>query len=143
MSTSRTDIFVEVVKVLVLSWFLYYAFNDATFPKVLWKPAGTLLKGGLIAVAYLAGHRCGRLYKKALKSYLIVFYCVGILTLISWAGLGTHTEGGDPYLGGGREIVDFIPSADEKDNHALTIFLTLLIPAIYGVYKANKKPGLS
>lgn len=143
MSTSRTDIFIEIVKVLILSWFLYYAFNDATFPKVLWKPTGALLKGGLIAVAYLAGRRCASIYKESWKSYLVVFYCVGILTLLSWAGLGTHTEGVDPYFGGGETIVDFIPGHGEKDDHALTIFLSLLIPAIYGVYRANKKPGLS
>ncbi len=61
------------------------------------------------------------------------------ITVLYWVGLGMHTEGADPYFGGGEIIVDFIPSLEERDDHALTIFLSLLIPAIYGVYKANKK----
>ena len=59
--------------------------------------------------------------------------------MLSWVGLEMHTESADPYFGGGEIIVDFIPSLEERDDHALTIFLSLLIPAIYGVYKANKK----
>jgi hypothetical protein len=136
---NRLDTTIEVVKVLILSCFLYFAFNDAHFPKTLWKPAITLFKAGIIVSAYLAGFWFGKNYKEPWKSYLFVFYAVGILTLLSWAGLGTSSENGDPLFGGGEIVQEFMPSHGEMDDHALTIFLSLFIPAIYGVYKSRKK----
>ena len=65
------------------------------------------------------------------------------ITVLYWVGLGMYTEGTDPYFGVGEIIVDFIPSLEERDDHALTIFLSLLIPATYEIYKVNKKTGLS
>jgi hypothetical protein len=136
---NRLDTTIEVVKVLVLACFLYFAFNDAHFSKVLWTPAITLLKAGIIVSAFLGGRWFGKNYREPWKSYLFVFYAVGILTLLSWAGLGTSSENGDPLFGGGEIVQEFLPSHGEMDDHALSVFLSLFIPAIYGVYKARKK----
>jgi hypothetical protein len=136
---NQFEIGIEVIKVLVLAGFLYFAFNDAHFPNVLWKPAIALFKAGIIVSAYLVGFWFGHSYEEPWKSYLFVFYAVGILTLLSWAGLGTSSENGDPLFGGGEIVQEFLPSHGEMDDHALTIFLSLFIPAIYGVYKSRKK----
>ncbi|MGH8522371.1 MAG: hypothetical protein ACREU9_13330 [Gammaproteobacteria bacterium] len=135
MATSKIDIGVEIVKVSALAWFLFYAFNDASFPAAVWKPLTALLKAGVVVLAYLAGRHFATTYDEGWKNYLLVFYVVAVITIVSWAGLGTHTEDADPLFGGGETIIDFVPKPGERDDHAISIFLTLLIPAIYGMYK--------
>jgi len=135
MATNKIDVGVEIVKVCVLAWCLYYAFNDASFPAAAWKPLSALLKAGIVVLAYLAGRHFATTYEEGWRNYLLVFYAVGIITIVSWAGLGTHTEDADPLFGGGETVVDFIPKPGEQDDHAVSIFLTLLVPALYGMYK--------
>lgn len=135
MARNEIDIGIEIVKVSALAWFLYYAFNGASLPAALWKPVTALLKAGLVVLVYLAGHHFATTYEEGWKNYLLVLYGVGILTIISWAGLGTHVEDADPLFGGGETVIDFIPKPGERGDHAINIFLTLLVPTIYGVYK--------
>jgi hypothetical protein len=134
MATSKIDIGVEIVKVGALAWFLYYAFNDASL-SALWKPFTVLLKTGIVVLAYLAGRHFATTHEEGWENYLLVLYGVGLLTIVAWAGLGAHTEDADPLFGGGETVTDFIPKPGERDDYALNIFLTLLIPAIYGMYK--------
>jgi hypothetical protein len=131
----RVGIGIEVAKVAVLSVFLFVAFSKAGFPDVLWKPGEILLKGGLVALAFFAGRHFADVYKQGWRNYLLIFYGVGILTIVAWAGLGTRTENADPVYGGGDTVVDFVPSNTERSNHAVTVFLSLGIPALYGMYK--------
>jgi hypothetical protein len=138
MATSKIDVGLEIVKVCALPWFLFYAFNDASFPAAVWKPLSALLKAGIVVFAYLAGRHFATTYEEGWRNYLLVFYTVGVITVVSWAGLGTHTEGADPLFGGGETFVDFIPKPGERDDHAVRIFLTLLIPALYGMHNKLK-----
>ncbi len=135
MAANKVDVGVEIVKGCALAWFLFYAFNDASVPGVVWKPLSALLKAGIIALAYLAGRHFATTYEEGWRNYLLVFYVVGVITIASWAGLGTRTEDGDPLFVGAETVVDFIPTPGEQDDHAISIFLTLLIPALYGMYK--------
>lgn len=76
MGTSKIDIGVEIVKVSALTWFLFYAFNDASFPAAVWKPLATLLKAGVVVLAYLAGRHFATTYDEGWKNYLWAFYAV-------------------------------------------------------------------
>lgn len=135
MATDKIETAIEVIKVGVLVAFLYVAFREASFPAAAWKPLATLLKGGLVVGAYFAGQHFATTYKEGWKNYLVVFYGIGILTLISWAGLGQHVEDADPVFGGGEVVQDFVPTAVERANHAINIFVVLLVPALIGMYR--------
>jgi hypothetical protein len=134
MATNKVDVGVEIIKLCALGWFLYYAFDDASI-SALWKSVSVLLKVGFVVMAYLAGRHFATTYEEGWKNYLLVVYSVGILTVMAWVGVGTHTEDADLLFGGGEIVTDFIPKPGERDDHALSIFLTLLIPSIYGMYK--------
>lgn len=138
MSTDKIEITIEIIKVVALSAFLIFACSDAEFPDVLWKPAGILFKAAIIGLSYFAGSHFSGVYKEGGKNYLLIFYGIGIITLIAWAGLGIHDEGGDFLFGDGATVVDFVPTKIERANHAITIFLSLIIPAFYGMYKKRK-----
>jgi hypothetical protein len=135
MNTDKVEIVVEGIKVIALSALLVFICFDAAYPDVLWRPASFLFKGAIIGFAYFAGRHFADTHKEGWKNYLILFYAVGIITVVAWAGLGTHTEGGDPLFGGGETVVDFVPTNVERANYAVTIFLSLFIPAFYGMYK--------
>lgn len=137
---SKTEIAFELLKIFLLSWLLWVAFNDARIPDVFWKPLANLAQGGLVVFAYIMGRHFAVTYKEWWKNYLLVFYGVGILVIMLWAGYGTHVEDADPLFGGGERVIDFIPKPFERDEYAVTIFLTLLIPALYGVYKVRNEP---
>ena len=139
MRLSHVEIGMEVLKVTVLAWFLFYAFNDAQYPTILLKPTFALIKAALIVAAYMLGHHFGNTHKEGWRTYLLIFYAVSIITLVAWAGLGMHTEDSDPLFGSGTEVEDFIPTHGERDDHAVSIFLTLLIPAAYGAYKKRNQ----
>jgi hypothetical protein len=135
MNIDKNEIILEAVKVIVLSTILVFVCFDATYPDVLWKSAIVILKGAIIGIAYFVGRELAYTYKEGWKNYLVLFYGVGILTVVSWVGLGTHTEDTDPLFGGGETVVDFVPTNVEQANHAVTIFLSLLVPALCGMYK--------
>jgi hypothetical protein len=138
MPKIKIKIIIEIIKVSLLVFFLYIAFKDANFPDAFWKPVQGLLKVGLILLAYFLGRHFATTYEEGWENYLLVLYSIGVLTLIAWAGLGSHVENADPLFGGGEEVIDFIPKPGERSDHAINIFITFLIPAIYGVYKKRK-----
>jgi len=55
-----------------------------------------------------------------------------------WAKYGTHTEDADPLFGGDQVIIDFEPTIKERNISALTMSITLIISAVFGVYKKRR-----
>ena len=135
---SKFDIGAEVVKVGALVWFLFVAFSDAALPDAIWTPVSALLKAGIVVVAYMAGRHFAKTYQEGWRNYLLAFYAAGVLALVIWARFGTHVEDADPIYGGGETVVDFAPTVAQRSNRAFTIFVTLLIPALWGMYKERK-----
>jgi hypothetical protein len=69
-----------------------------------------------------------------LKLYLI---CVGVCAVSASLGderLGTHKEDVDPMFGDGEIIEDYVPTKEQRSNHALVVFLCLVIPATFGIH---------
>jgi hypothetical protein len=128
---THKEICVEIIKVAVLAWLLYYTFNNANYPGAFWNPTINIFRGAIIGLVYTVGHIWGKVVSKNeysnWKAYLNVFYVVGILTLLGWATHGTYTDAD------GSTVVDFIPTTGQRDDAAVTIFFSLLIPALYGV----------
>ncbi|THJ19198.1 MAG: hypothetical protein CAF45_016325 [Nitrospira sp. CG24E] len=141
IKNDKIDISVQAVITAALVWFLYEAFHYATLPTALWHPLGGLLRAGFMVLVYLVAFRFATIFPSGWQNYLMVFYAVGILTLLSWSSLGTHVENIDPLFGGGEWVTDYIPTPEEGSNAAINLFLTLLIPAIYGVYKKRNALG--
>ena len=69
-----------------------------------------------------------------------MYFGVSVLTLLGWAGYGTHTEDADPLFGGGYTVVDSTPSNKQRSDHAGTIFLSLIPAALFGVYRGQNNP---
>lgn len=134
---SKLDITIETLKVSVLVVFLLVAFKHSQFPDSLWEPLKLLLKWALLGFSYMVGTYFSDLNEEKWKTCITIFYGISILTIASWAGLGTHLENSDPLFGGGDTVVDFIPTAVERSNHAINIFFSLLIPAVIGVYRGR------
>jgi hypothetical protein len=132
-------VLIDLIGISILFFFLFHIFKDADFGGSFNESVGSLFKVLVIIGAYAAGKAITEPSKVAYKSYLKMFYVVGVLSIISWATLGTHTEDSDPLFGGGNAITDFVPKDTERSRHALVIFLTFLTPAIYGVYKKREE----
>jgi hypothetical protein len=98
---------------------------------------GFLGKGLIIVGAFHFGRFFSAYYKHKWRNYLLIAGMVGLLSLFAWSSYGTHIEDDDPIFGGGNTIDDFEPSDEERNTHALTVFLSLLLPACCGVYKGN------
>jgi multidrug transporter EmrE-like cation transporter len=138
MATSKVDGIFEVLKLGAISWLLYVALRSANFEAGLWKPAVHLLGAGFLIVVYSVSRKLARTYEEVWKSYLLVFYLAGALSLLSWANYGTHVEDADPLFGGGETVVDFVPAEQQRSEHALNLLVLLLVPGFYGVYRERK-----
>ena len=68
-----------------------------------------------------------------LRSYNKAVVTSGTLALIGWASYGTHVEGRDPVSGGGRAVVDFVPTDEARFEHGLQSFLILSVVTCSGV----------
>jgi hypothetical protein len=104
---------------------------------------GFLGKALIVIVAYLAGHWVGLRDKAKWYNYVAVLGVVALISLGLWATYGTHTEDADPLFGGGETVVDFEPSDKQRNEHGLTMFFVLSIPALYGVYRRQKEEPLN
>lgn len=78
--------------------------------------------------------------KSSLKAYGLTLLICASIGFVQWATLGIHYEYSDDPIFGGieREFMDFEPTDRERNGHAAAIFLSLGIPAVYGVYRGRK-----
>lgn len=74
-----------------------------------------------------------------IKPYLICIIVVTFISFGAWSRYGTHIEDADPKYGGGDVVVDFEPTDKERNEHGLTVFFTMLVPALMGVYAGRKE----
>jgi hypothetical protein len=141
-SWTTLDIVVEVVKVAAALLFLYVVFDDLTPDQVFERTVfdWSWFRAGIIALAYFLSKKFFEHLKALLwECWLYAFYGVCIITLMGWAGAGTHIEDADPLFGGGMEVVDFLPTDVEKDLAGSAVFVNLLVPALVGAYVARRE----
>lgn len=139
-----SDHFVEAAKVCAAILFLFFAFNDLS---------GDLLFRNLlmewhwgrfltIALAYWFAKEFFQVSTQKMplwKCLLCTFYGASVITLIVWAGFGTHIEDADPLFGGGTRVVDFVPTAIERDLVGSRLFVDILLPGLFGTYLARRE----
>ncbi len=58
---------------------------------------------------------------------------VFVISFLATNSLGKHIEDADPIYGGGEIIVDRKVTSDERVNHAIFIFVVLIIPITAGI----------
>lgn len=109
------------------------------FTEVISKVLIDLFFASVIVAFYMMGKISVDYFKPQWKAYLAVITAVSILSLISWASYGTHTEDADPLFGGGEVVIDFEATRKERNEHLLKVFLTLVIPALIGVYRGHRE----
>jgi len=101
---------------------------------------GYLGKAVIVIGAFYAGRHIETDNQPKWFNYLTVLGLVALLSLGAWAYYGTHTEDADPLYGGGEAAIDFEPTDKERNEYGLTLFFSLSIPALYGVYKKQQEP---
>lgn len=69
-----------------------------------------------------------------LKAYAWAIWISIVLAFLSWGNLGTHMEDGDPIRGGGDQVVDFVPTTDERNQHGIFVFTVLVITSLSGTH---------
>jgi hypothetical protein len=121
----------------VVTFGLSIAFRHLDYYSALSNVMRELLIVGVMALAYYAGKFFSCFYSKRWANYLIVYFGISVLTLIGWAGYGTHTEDADPLFGGGYTVADFTPTNKQRSDHAGTIFFSLIPAALFGVYRGQ------
>jgi len=135
---SKKQILFEAFKIVLACFFLYLAFMHTTISEPLMKATRELGSALLIVLAYALGRRFSSRYEEWWKNYLLVFVGISAVTVIYWAGIGTHMENGDPMYGGGDTVVDFIPTNSQRSNLAVEFFVTYLVASTVGVYSARR-----
>lgn len=93
----------------------------------------------IVIGAFYFGRHMSKTYKGKFKNYSIVLGLIIFLSLMMWSSYGTHREDADPLRGGGDIITDFESSNKEKNEYGLTMFFVLAVPALFGVYKGQKR----
>ena len=139
---SRTRTVIEFVKVGLGLFLLFFVFNDLDFVDFFGSVALNWHWGRivLIGLAYAITVRFFEGYKGSLlECWLLVFYGACILSVVSWATLGTRVENADPLFGGGDSIVDFVPSHYERDQVGGGLFLDIFTPCLLGAYVSWRK----
>jgi hypothetical protein len=109
------------------------------FSTVFYGIVGYLGKAFIVICAFWFGRNMGNKYKPKWINYLAILGVIAIVSLICWSSYGTHTENADPLYGGGDTVVDFEPTDNERNEHGLTLFISLSIPALYGIYKKQQE----
>jgi hypothetical protein len=100
---------------------------------------GYLGKAAIVIGAFYVGRHMGTKYKPNWVNYFAVLGGIAFFSLIAWSFYGTHTEDADPLYGGGEIVIDFNPTDKERNEYGLTLFFSLSIPALYGVYKKQQE----
>lgn len=93
----------------------------------------------MIILAYLAARTVfGEIVRGPhWQCFLYAFYGVSVFTLLAWATLGTHIEGGDPLFGGGQTVTDHVPTDIERDIAGASILLFIGLPALVGTWAGS------
>lgn len=139
---TRIDIIIEVAKFGFGLLILYFVFDDleliaflkSVFVEWHW---GRVV---FIGLAYAFSVKFFEEFKGSLgKCWLLVFYGACVLSVVSWATLGTHIEDADPLFGGGETFLDFVPTHYERDQVGAGLFFDFLLPALLGAYVSWRK----
>ena len=153
MSNKRALIFwITAAAVVAAGVALLYLFEEEMpSPTYVWKlgalgaAAKYLLSFVGVFVTYLFVKSCVQVrpipqsWLGELKLYLI---CVGACALVAaflGSELGTHKEDVDPVFGDGETVEDYVPTKEQRSNHALVVFLCLVIPAVCGISAGIKE----
>jgi hypothetical protein len=105
---------------------------------VLYGVLGYLGKAVIVIGAFYAGRHMEIDNQPKWFNYLTVLGLCALLSLGAWASYGIHSEDADPLYGGGETVIDFEPTDNERNEYGLTMFFSLSIPALYGVYKKQQ-----
>ena len=138
----KIETIIEVAKVGLGIFVLYFVFDDLDLIAFLksvfveWHWGRVVLIGitYALSVTFFDG------FKRGLgECWLLVFYGACVLSVLSWATLGTHIEDADPLFGGGETFVDFVPTHYERDQVGAGLFFDLLLPALLGAFVSWRK----
>lgn len=109
------------------------------YSNVFYGVLGFLGKAVIVIGAFYAGRHMETANQPKWFRYLTVLGVVAFLSLTLWSSYGTHTEDADPLYGGGETVIDFEPADKKRNEYGLTLFFSLSIPALYGVYKKQQE----
>ncbi|MBN2456575.1 MAG: hypothetical protein JXB29_08605 [Sedimentisphaerales bacterium] len=109
------------------------------YSNILYGVLGYLGKAVIVIGAFYAGRHMETNNQPKWFNYLTVWGLVALLSLGAWSSYGTHTEDADPLYGCGDTFIDFEPTDKERNEYGLTLFFSLSIPALYGVYKKQQE----
>jgi len=90
----------------------------------------------LFSKSFIEVSRVGDTWLSELKHYFIGIAACAFIALGSAYYLGTHREDGDPVLGGGKVVVDYEPTDDQRTRYGVVLFLCLSVPAMFGIHEA-------
>ena len=93
-----------------------------------------------VGIAYLVTRNLFPSFRKMPLWHCLLwtFYGACILAVMSWANYGTYTEDADPLFGGGRTVVDFVPTEVERSLVGSRLFMDLLVPGLLGTYLSHR-----
>lgn len=119
------------------------------YSSVIYGAMGYLGKAAIVIGAFRVGrssatHEDDNGIKNGTKSprwreALSLLGVIAIFSAILGSSLGTHTEDADPLYGGGETVIDFQTTEKQQLEYALTMFITLSISALYGLYGGREK----
>lgn len=146
-SWSILDKAIEAVKIAAALLFLYLVFSDLTGDRLFrnlflewhWGRFLTIAIAYFVARKFFHGYTLREI--PIWVCLLWTFYGATVIALMVWAGYGTHTEDADPLFGGGTTVVDFVPTAVERDLVGSRVFVDLLLPALLGTYLTRREDG--
>jgi uncharacterized membrane protein len=152
LNKNRFIIFIVVIALsLFFGWFIFFLLSNTgrplktfNFSKPLFSLFKYLASGLGIYITYIFAESYAEIAKphtlpSKIKCFLICIIVCAFIGFCSGDYLGTHREDVDPFFGGGDTVVDFEATPVQKVNEGLTVFLCILIPALFGVASGIKK----
>jgi len=98
-----------------------------------------LAKAAFVVVLYQFGKQAATIYPQRWRNYATLFGAAVVLALAFAGSYGTHSEDADPVRGGGRTVVDFVPTTEERAEQGLVALLVLVIPSFLGLAAGHER----
>ena len=98
-----------------------------------------LAKAAFVVVLYQFGKHAATIYPQRWRNYLTLLGAAVLLALAFAGSYGTHSEDTDPVRGGGRTVVDFVPTTQERAEQGLVALLVLVIPSFLGLAAGHER----
>lgn len=102
-----------------------------------WDVVDVLLKAALVAFLYRLGKEWASFYQQRWRNYATLLGGVLFFSMAAWSSYGEHSEDENSFRPS-PSVTDFVPTNQERNQHAMVTLLVLATPSFLGLYAGHQ-----